>query len=372
MTYKDLQKESNKYSERALHAISKNEAPSVVNDFYLKAYEYEKQAYILYSSASSDEPVRSALLISAAQMALKAELFREAEKMTALGLAGDPSDEDAETLRNLSQSVHFLKHISSYNVAINPHELVLSLAGNQVGKDKVKGHELLERIDTISKLAYRTADRLRQKPFNEKGKPTKTEFAEFESYLSVTPSPVFAVNIGFGMAGKGTFPTLDSQPFLIEDLLSNIALVNQDKITDLQKSIPDEAYRNNFIALTKKLSPDGDRIQNVGLSAKINDKPVAVALSKLRSAYNFDFLNKVKAEDDDTPREVEIIGTLYFADSKKSKIKLYDEYSGKEYLVEVPKGILSDVVRPFFEEEVKIKGLLHHRVVHLHTIDKLV
>jgi hypothetical protein len=372
MTFKDLQKEARKYQDRASNAIAKNELPTVINDFFLKAYEYEKQAYILYSATSAEEPTRSSILLNAADLALKAELYREAEKMASIGLAGEPSDEDAEALRNLSQAIHFHKHISYHGIVINPNELILSLSGNQVGKDTVRGNELLDRIDTVSKLAFRVADRLRHKPFNEKGKPSKAEHVEFESYLTIPQSSVFAVNIGFGVNNKGTFPSLDSQPFLIEDLLSNLALVNLDNMTQLYKSIPDEAYRNNFIALTKKLSPDGDRIKTVGLSAKIHDKPYAIKLSKPKSSYNFDFMNKSKIEEDTTEREVEIIGTLFFADSKKSKIKLFDEYSGKEYLVEVPKGILSDVVRPYFEEEVKIKGLLKNKVIHLNAIDKLV
>ncbi len=371
MTYKDLQKEAIKYSDLAMTAITKREISTVVNDFFLKAYEYEKQAYILFSATSSNEPVRSSLLLNAAKFALNAALFREAEKMVALGLAGEPLEAEADELRSLAQSIQFSRHLFDSKITLNPNELVLSLLGNQVGKDKVKGNELLDRIDTIGKLAYRTADRLRNKPFNEKGKPGKAEIAEFESYLSLHPSSSFAINIGFGINNKGAFPPLDSQPFLLEDLLTNIDLVNQNKIVELSKSIKDEAYRNNFIALTKKLSPDGDRVINVGLSAQVHNKPIVVALSKLKSTYGFDFLNKPKGEEHHEVREVEIIGTLFFADSMKSKIKLYDEFSGKEYLVEVPKGILSDVVKPFFEEDVRIKGMLKNKVIHLGSIDKV-
>ncbi len=371
MTHKDLQKEAKKNLELALAAYNKGEQSSVVNEYYLKAYEYQKQACILFNATSSEEPLRSMLLLDAADLALKAGLYREAEKNVAQALSGDPSEDMANELRNLNQTINFTRHTATHNLQLNPNEIMMTLAGNQVGVGMVKGNEFLERIDTVSKLAYRTADRLRNKPFNEKGKPNRAEFMEFESYLSVPKTDGFGVTIGFGANNKGSFPTLDSQPFLIEDLLNNISLVNEDKITQLSKAIPDEAYRNNFIALTKKLSPDGDKISIVGLSANIHNKSITVPLSKQKSSYNFDFLNKKKAEDDDVAKDVEIIGTLFFADSKKSKIKLFDEYSGHDYLIEVPKGILSDVVRPFFEVEVVVKGSLIKGVIHMVSIDKV-
>src|SRR4051794_38109082 len=98
---------------------------------YIKAFEFEKQAFILFNSESSKEPTRSVLIRSAANLAILSEQMREAEKLISIGLAGDPPSEIAEEFRDLLQQVNFFRHLELHG--LSPTELQLSLSGNQVG-----------------------------------------------------------------------------------------------------------------------------------------------------------------------------------------------------------------------------------------------
>src|SRR5690606_11815288 len=105
MTVKELHREAMKYNELAI--IAKREEPSMVTEYFQKAFDYEKQAFVKFNLESNAEPTRTILLRSAANLALLATLPREAEKLIAIGLAGDPPDELADELRDVLQQVNF-------------------------------------------------------------------------------------------------------------------------------------------------------------------------------------------------------------------------------------------------------------------------
>ncbi len=65
------------------------------------AFEYERQAALLLLTDYDIEPTRSVLFRSAATLALNGENYREAERMIAFGLSGQPPVAILEELREL-------------------------------------------------------------------------------------------------------------------------------------------------------------------------------------------------------------------------------------------------------------------------------
>ena len=81
--------------------------------YYKDAFESEKQAAMTLMFDFSKEPSRSVLFRSAAFLAIKAKLYREAERMAAFGLCGNPPDEIANELRDaFNQSQQHLKLVA--------------------------------------------------------------------------------------------------------------------------------------------------------------------------------------------------------------------------------------------------------------------
>lgn len=99
MTVKDLHKKAMEYNDKAIIAVSKGRT---AKSYYKKAFECEKKACLLFASSSDAEPTRSVLLRSAASLAMMAGLPEEAEKMIAIGLAGNPPKEILKELRFLN------------------------------------------------------------------------------------------------------------------------------------------------------------------------------------------------------------------------------------------------------------------------------
>lgn len=75
-----------------------------------RAFECERQAAQHSAADLSLEPTRSVLHRSAASLALECGKYREAERLIATALAGNPPDEIAEELRDLLEKVYFDRH----------------------------------------------------------------------------------------------------------------------------------------------------------------------------------------------------------------------------------------------------------------------
>lgn len=371
MTVKDLHREAMKFNDLALIAKQENSVSEVKNN-YLKAFEFEKQAFVLFSSESSEEPTRSILIRSAANLAFLSDQIREAEKLISIGLAGEPPNEIAEEFRDLLQQVNFFRHLELHGIVLNATELQLSLSGNQVGHGLIRSDEFLNRIEIIEKLAFRTADRIRHKPFNERGRPLKDNVVNFKPYLSIPRAASFAVTIRFGQsADQQVFEGMDIQTELIDDIIKNIKLINEENYNQLTENIKDESYRRNFIALTKQLAPDGDRIKLVGFTTTRRENNETVALTKVNKEFQIQSeIGEVTILKKEQQVEITVTGTLSFADSKKRKIKLTDS-KNIDYDIEVPQGLLADIVKPYFEETVIIKGFRKGRKIELKDIEKV-
>ncbi len=369
MTVKDLHRKAMEYNDEAIIAYNKGDNP---NSFYLKAFEFEKQAYILFASKSDEEPTRSVLLRSAASLAMMAGLNEEAENLIGLAISGNPPEEILEELRDLFQTVNFKRHLDLKGIELNSNEIQFSLAGNDVGHGIIRSDEFLHRIEAIEKIAIRTADRLRNIPFRERMSINKSKIIEFEPYLSAPRAASFAVTIQFGgTQAQTSIEDGTSQYIVINDILENIALINEGNYDQLNKNIPDNSYRNNFTALVNKLAPDGDRIKTVGFTAKRGNQVIQVPLKK--SSHIDDTPSAktdlaVKKPEEDLIFELK--GTLSYAYSKNNTIKLTDENNNDHSLI-VPQGLLSDIVKPYFEDFVLIKCKKVKNKIHLLEIDKI-
>ncbi len=68
---------------------------------------------------------------------------------------------------------------------------------------------------------------------------------------------------------------------------------------------------------------------------------------------------------------MELKGILKFADStgaKKGIIQVVPE-SGAPVKIQVPLGLMSDVVRPLYESEVVVRGVFSRQKIHLSNIE---
>ncbi|MCP4112257.1 MAG: hypothetical protein GY749_43160 [Desulfobacteraceae bacterium] len=97
---KKLHKKAMDMAERAFVARLKGDLQQA-GQLFQQAFENEAQAARLVPDLPSSEPTRSILYRSAASLAIDCNEYLEAERLIAIGLAGNPPEETANELRKI-------------------------------------------------------------------------------------------------------------------------------------------------------------------------------------------------------------------------------------------------------------------------------
>jgi hypothetical protein len=103
---KDLHHEAMRLVDEA-EAARRQGNSQLARERLRQAFDRERQAADGVAGEGSLEPTRSVLHRSAAALALECGQLREAERLIATALSGDPPEEIAEELRDLLEQVYF-------------------------------------------------------------------------------------------------------------------------------------------------------------------------------------------------------------------------------------------------------------------------
>ena len=336
------------------------------------ALEKEAEASRLVADLHGLEPTRSVLHRSAASLALECGEVRQAEQLIGTALAGEPPEEIAEELRNLLEDVYFRRHLALRGVSLQASEFQMSLAGPAVGLGIARSDYFVGRVRDLETLIYRTAERRLRHDFREAGRRKQKLAEQLELYVSVPRAASFAVTFKLGKSDQLNLPGIDFPREVIDDLLDCIEMVDRGEIEQLRHQIPDESYFRNFVGLAQKIAPDGRDVRTLGFTKSSGDGNREVALSRPRSVIRDAVTPPVSETPEGTESPlVEIRGVLLEADAKgqrEGRIEIVDR-DGTIHRFRVPRGMMSDIVKPWFEEEVVVLGRRRGYLVVLESIE---
>ena len=324
-------------------------------DAFNSAFQLETQAAMQLKDLFEFEPSRSIMFRSAASLALNARRYREAEKMIAIGLSGNPPDPIADELRNLYENINFERHLHLKGVTLSDTDIQLSLAGNSAGYGMIKADEFIKRAEIFNNMTIRTAERLYNKPFRVSGKVSRDIKENFETYYSVPRAASFAITlrVGYRHNTYSLFEEQDIQAVVVNEIVENIKMVNNHDENKLKEKIENEDYFINTLGLIKKLSPDNKEISLVGLTTQKNGNENMVSFTRLTDEIKLAPI--ICKEGVSDMEDVFITGKLIYANAPTSGIRLTTD-NGEQYTIIIPKGLLADIVKPYWEQTVTIKG----------------
>jgi len=227
-------------------------------------------------------------------------------------------------------------------------------------------------VKDLETLLYRTAERRLGRAFREAGRRVKDLAESLELYLSVPRAASFAVTLRLGKSDQLELPGVDFSADTMREVLNGIKMINEGNLSALEQAIPDESYRSNFIGLVERLSPDGEDIKTVGFTTGSDQAEHIVALATPKKELR-ERLRKGRPKHQcgtEVERE-EIRGVLLEADATRQKegmIEVVDS-NGTAHKITVPRGMMSDIVKPMFEEEVVVVVVRTDGKTSLETID---
>lgn len=326
-------------------------------ELFQKAFTLEREAAIAAIASGVDDLSSGVLVKSAAFMAYDGGLIRESEQMVGLALSRNLPEEIAEEMRDLLENIHFARHLRLNGVTLSDNEVQIVVAGRGVAHGMAREDDVNERISTFKQLAVRTAERTKGRKFRTSGQPAKDIRDLCTSYLSTSRAASFAVTMRIGEKPEETLDKFQGGAnALIEDIATNLALVNNGEVEELKKRIKEQAYLENFVSLAKEFAPDGERVNLVGLTFKKDGNDVPVQLRTPKGKYR-DVVSVVSSEVSEEKRKEEhsvretLVGTLYSANSQSDFVRI--QVGGRAIKIKVPEG-LAEIVRKYFDTEVSL------------------
>lgn len=339
-------------------------------DLYAQAFMLERQAVESLIPLMELEPTRSVFLRSAASLAVQIGEYREAERLVAHALTGNPPPEIAAELRSLNEQINFSRHLSITGVTLSPREFQFSMAGDDVAPGITSGKAFVKRVQSLERLILRTGEREQRLPFRERGRPRRGIGQEMALYLSTPRASSFAVTVHVGVkTTQMALPIPGLAESVIGEVFECLDMVEHGDEKGIATKIPDPAYRRNFVALARELAPDDDGVTMVGLSIQADGEQRHVILTRRASDIS---VPAVIDLPDDGGVPVKIVGVLRRADAIKAEntISIVDEKQ-KVHEVMVPEGMLHDIVRPHWEDMVVVHGIQRGRTIILTDITEL-
>jgi hypothetical protein len=340
-----------------------------------QAYENEAKAANLLMDVSSPEPTRSVLFRSAASLAIDCNEFPEAERLIAIGLSGNPPPDIAEELRDLFERVNFHRHLDLRGVVLEEDELQMSIAGRSVSVGIAPSEQLVMRMEDARKLIFRTVERLLSRPYREYG-AARGAVREYDLFVSVPRTASFAVSLR--VSRPKPLPGFEKElefihsSQIIDEIMSCLESFNRAKEKELREKIPEDAYYRNFIGIAKNLAPDGTEVRQVGFTTLRAGRERRVSLTRPRDEIRLAPERREELEAKAEGKVATITGRLLLADARHSgreKIQLIDD-AGQAHNVIVPEGMMSDIVKPLWEERVKVTGYYKQRAIRLEDISR--
>ena len=355
----ELHQQAMALADRALIESMKSNNSSAP-DLYNQAFALERDAAIEARTSGAGEPTISVLHRSAATLALDAGQVREAERLVAAALALDPPDALADELRDLLEQVHFRRHLSLRGLELNPGEFQFTLIGPAVGFGMVASDEFVSRVQTFETLLYRTAERKLEQPFRDRGRRKQSIQQKIDLYVSVPRAASFAVTFRIGSNTQGRlFPGGGFGEQLVDEVLTCVEMLNRGDDESIRRRIGEPSYYRNFIGLVAKIAPDGENITGIGFTTvDVGGTPREVALRRSKESLPTPeplevATTRPAAED----KPLVITGRLGFASNmdQSNEIRIATD-AGSVYRVEVPAGLMSDIVKPLWNELVTVRG----------------
>ena len=159
-------------TERAL-IFRQQENDDKAKELFIEAFNLEKRAALSFPPQLESEPSRSDLFYDAASLAFEAKEYEAADWLVANGLAGHPSPEMRKKLKDLYDEIKFTEHLSVKEVELAPKQFLVAIDGKAVSNGVTPLELFVNRIENISRMVYRTVERLMHEPYRSRGSINK-------------------------------------------------------------------------------------------------------------------------------------------------------------------------------------------------------
>jgi hypothetical protein len=238
-----------------------------------------KEEFAALSFINSVEKPRTfgVTAVSAVALEYKAGELLQAERLAHSILADPAIPEFAiDQLRELLQTIWNEQAQASAGVSFVPGQVTLSVDGGEVVRGGAPLDLIVERVQTVQSLFYRTAEFLKQLPLRKHGPAPRNIQDHYRPWLfqSVPGSYQFTVAIQ-GPTQPDLFVDGMPEPSLV---VAKFMAILESAATDPEQTLPEEVpdgdYRKTFLKLARNLAPTGRSFTQMEIRSSQLPSPV--------------------------------------------------------------------------------------------------
>ena len=217
--------------------------------------------------------------VSAVSLYYKAAQFQAAEALACRWLASEHLPTfGVDQLRGLLQSVWSEQVRERANVDFAPGQVIVSVKGGEVVEGGAPLDLIVQTVQTVQTLFYRTTEFLRGLPHRKRGGPTKDILEICRPWLFQTSpgSYQFAVAVQEPKQGRLFDADVVSPKKVTEQFLSILRASAEAPEEELTKLVPDPDYRSTFLQLTRELAPTGKTCNEVEIRSSTQTRTLSL------------------------------------------------------------------------------------------------
>jgi len=353
MTWAELHTESERLAIEAQLALRARNTEQAI-DLYRQAAEVERRA--LDQIDISKVRTRGVTAVSAVALWFKAGEYAHAEQLAYLMLA-DPLFPDfaREDLRNLVQAIWTESSKKKAGVTFIPGQVMVSIKGGEVVTGGAPLDLIVDKVQTIQSMFYRTIEFLNGVSHRRVGRPTKDLQEACRPWLFQSAPGSYQFSVAIQKPTQSDFFKKDIEPERIaQHFLEIVSASSGDNTAELERLVPDETYRTTFLKLARNLAPTGKSFDRIELRASGETRPVALGV-KSRSNINQQLRKKsplpTKAEE--VPEELR--GTLRALDLDKDWLDIVVD--GVAIHIDGLQDAVDDVIGPMVNRSVIVRAV---------------
>jgi hypothetical protein len=263
MSWLDHHATSERLSAEAEVAILRGEVQRA-NELYRAAATAEEEA--LQSLDKSKARTVGITAVSAASLYYKAGDLRTAEALAHRFLSDTSLVPFAvDQLRGVLQSIWSEEVRQHSTVDFAAGEVIVSVSGGEIVEGGAPVDLILEKVQTVQALFYRTAEWMRGLPHRSRGRPSREIQDAFRPWLfqTVPGSYQFAVAVQEPAQGSLFQTDMPRPADLAAEFLRIVRASVEAPEEELPEVIPDAAYRSTILKLTRNLAPIGKKFSQL-------------------------------------------------------------------------------------------------------------
>jgi hypothetical protein len=300
----------------------------------------------------------------------KALAYERAEQLAHAVLA-DPSVPQfvRAELRNLIQAIWTEGSKQAANVNFLPGQVFVSVKGGEVVTGGAPLDLVVEKVQTIQAMFYRTIEFIRDMPLRRRGAPIRDVQELCRPWLFQAAPGSYQFSVAIQERKQLDFFTEDNRPDLVaRQFLEILKATSSQDHKQLEAVIPKADYRNVFLKLSRNLAPTGKSFDSIEFRTATGDALIALT-PEARGVINQTLKNSRLVdgtESDDT--EERLIGILRAVDLDKDFLDV--TVNDQTFHVVGLGDTMDDVIGPMVNKTVRVlvvrrKGSTRFRDIEL-------